>query len=298
MFSYRHAFHAGSHADVLKHFIAIQLLHYMGQKEAPYMYIDTHAGAGLYALDTGFAAKNAEYENGIAKLWNKKDLPPALADYVGVIKALNPSGKLRFYPGSPYCAENVMRLEDRLRLVEMHPADVKILQENMRKRELHLAEQGQKARGKRVMVIAADGFDTLKALLPPQQRRALVLMDPSYEDKRDYKRVKDALAEAIKRFPGGTYAVWYPVLQRQESRELARKLTQLPAESWLNVTLSISQPVPDGFGLYSSGMFIINPPWVLEAILKEVMPYLVRVLGADSGAKFTLESSLGSTFSR
>jgi 23S rRNA (adenine2030-N6)-methyltransferase len=293
MYSYRHAFHAGHHADVLKHFIAIQLLNYMGQKEAPFMYIDTHAGAGLYALDSGYSAKNAEYEDGIAKLWDKKDLPPALADYVDVIKALNPSGKLRYYPGSPYCAEHVMRLEDRLRLFEMHPSEVKILQQNMKKREMHQAEQGQKARGKRVMVMASDGFDGLKALLPPQQRRALVLIDPSYEDKRDYKRLKDALADSLQRFPSGTYAVWYPVLQRQESRELTRKLAQLPADSWLNVTLSVSQAMPDGFGLTSSGMYIINPPWVLEAMLNEVMPYLVKVLGKDSSAKFTLETGQG-----
>jgi 23S rRNA (adenine2030-N6)-methyltransferase len=293
MLSYRHAFHAGNHADVLKHFIQIQLLDYMGQKDAPYMYIDTHAGAGLYSLDTGYAAKNAEYENGIAKLWERKDLPPALAQYISLIKELNPSGKLRYYPGSPYCAERVMRLEDRLRLFELHPSDVKILQENIRKREQHQAEQGIKARGKRVLVMAGDGFDGIKALLPPQQRRGLVLIDPPYEDKRDYKHVKDTLADCLQRFPSGTYAVWYPLLQRQESRELAKKLSQLPVESWLNVTLSISQAMPDGFGLHSSGMFIINPPWVLEAMLKDVMPYLVKVLGCDSEAKFTIESGQG-----
>jgi 23S rRNA (adenine2030-N6)-methyltransferase len=294
MLSYRHAFHAGNHADVLKHFIAIQLIGYMGQKEAPFMYIDTHAGAGLYALDTGYAAKNAEYETGIAKLWERKDLPKPLAGYVQLIKALNPSGKLRYYPGSPFCAEPNMRPDDRLRLFELHPSDVKILQENVRKRELHQAEQGQKSRGKRVMILAGDGFEGLKALLPPQQRRALVLIDPPYEDKRDYKRVKDTLADALQRFPGGTYAIWYPVLQRQESREFARKLSQLPSESWLHVTLSVSQPMPDGFGLHSSGMYIINPPWVLEAMLKEVMPYLVKILGNDSQAKFTLETGQGS----
>ncbi len=293
MLSYRHAFHAGNHADVLKHFIAIQLLNYMGQKEAPFMYIDTHAGAGLYALDTGYAAKNAEYETGIAKLWESKDLPAPLKEYVQLIKGLNPSGKLRYYPGSPFCAEPLVRLEDRLRFFEMHPSDVKILQENVRKRELHQAEQGIKAKGKRIMIMAGDGFEGLKALLPPQQRRALVLIDPPYEDKRDYKKVKDTLVDALQRFPGGTYAVWYPVLQRQESREFSRKLSQLPAESWLHVTLSVSKAMPDGFGLHSSGMYIINPPWTMEAMLKEVMPYLVKALGSDADAKFTLETGQG-----
>ena len=293
MLSYRHAFHAGNHADVLKHFLTIQLIDSMVQKEAPFMYIDTHAGAGMYALDTGYAAKNAEYETGIAKLWERKDLPKELAAYVAMVKALNPSGKLRYYPGSPMCAEPLLRLEDRLRLFELHPSDVKILMENMRKREMHQAEQGQRARGKRVMVMAGDGFEGLKALLPPQQRRALVLIDPPYEDKRDYRRVKDMLTDALQRFPSGTYAVWYPVLQRQESREFGRKLGLLPADTWLNVTLSVSEAVPDGFGLHSSGMYIINPPWTLEAMLKEVMPILVKVLGSDSHAKFTLETGQG-----
>ena len=295
MLSYRHAFHAGNHADVLKHFITISLVNYMTLKEAPFMYIDTHAGAGLYALDTGYAAKNAEYETGIAKLWERKDLPKELAQYVALIKSLNPSGKLRYYPGSPFCVEPGLRLEDRLRLFELHPSDVKILQENVRKRELHQAEQGQRARGKRTMVMAGDGFDGLKALLPPQQRRALVLIDPPYEDKRDYKRVKDTVADALQRFPSGTYAIWYPVLQRQESREFARKLSQLPSEGWLHVTLSVSEAMPDGFGLHSSGMFIFNPPWVLEAMLKEVMPFLVKALGSDSAAKFTIETGQGAS---
>lgn len=293
MLSYRHAFHAGNHADVLKHFVTIQLAKYMGQKPAPYVYIDTHGGAGLYELDSGYATKNAEYESGIARLWQRKDLPRELADYVGLVKGLNPSGKLRYYPGSPFCVEPVMRMEDRLRLFELHPSDVKILQDNVNKREQHQAEQGNKARGKRIMVMAGDGFEGLKTLLPPQLRRALVLIDPPYEDKRDYKKVRDCLIDAMRRFPGGTYAVWYPLLQRQESREFARKLSQLPGE-WLNVTLSISKSVPDGFGLHSSGMFIFNPPWIMEEMLNQVMPYLVEVLGSDSDAKFTVETGQGS----
>ncbi|MGZ3238297.1 MAG: 23S rRNA (adenine(2030)-N(6))-methyltransferase RlmJ, partial [Burkholderiaceae bacterium] len=154
MLSYRHAFHAGNHADVLKHVVTMQLLSYLNQKDAPYMYIDTHAGAGVYALDGGYAAKNAEYETGISKLWDRKDLPPALADYVKLIKSLNPSGKMRYYPGSPYCADKTMREQDRLRLFELHPSDAKILQENFNKLEAHAAEQGQRptTRGKRVLI--------------------------------------------------------------------------------------------------------------------------------------------------
>jgi 23S rRNA (adenine2030-N6)-methyltransferase len=295
MLSYRHAFHAGNHADVLKHLVTIQLLKYLGQKDAPYMYIDTHSGAGVYALDSPYASKNAEFETGIARLWERKDLPQAVADYVDVVKALNPSGKMRYYPGSPYCANQVMREEDRLRLFELHPTDIKILADNFRKLEQHAAEQGirPKTRGKRVMIEQGNGFLGLKALLPPPSRRALVLIDPPYEDKSDYRSVVTTLKDALDRFATGTYAVWYPVLHRMESRQMPEKLKQLPSADWLNVTLSIATPSPDGFGLHSSGMFILNPPWTLEATLREVMPYLVNVLGSDAGAGFTLETGQG-----
>jgi 23S rRNA (adenine2030-N6)-methyltransferase len=292
MLSYRHAFHAGNHADVLKHVVTIQLLRYLNQKDTPYTFIDTHAGAGVYALDDGYATKNAEYETGIGKLWARKDLPAPVAEYVQLIKSLNPSGKMRYYPGSPYCADKVMREADRLRLFELHPSDSKILAENFRKVEAHAAAQGQRpsARGKRVMIQKADGFQGLKALLPPPSRRGLVLIDPPYEDKSDYRHVKDCLTDALLRFATGTYAVWYPVLQRMESRQLPDQLKRLKANGWLNVTLSISGPTPDGFGLHSSGMFVLNPPWTLEPMLRDLMPYLVSVLGADSEAGFTVET--------
>jgi 23S rRNA (adenine2030-N6)-methyltransferase len=296
MLSYRHAFHAGNHADVLKHVVTIQLLRYLGQKDAPYMYIDTHAGAGVYALDSGYAAKNTEYETGISRLWDRKDLPPPLEEYVQLIKAMNPSGKMRYYPGSPYCADKTMREQDRLRLFELHPSEIKILEENFRKVEAHAAAQGQRpaARGKRVMIQRGDGFVGLRALLPPPSRRGLILIDPPYEVKDDYRYVRDTLKDALSRFATGTYAVWYPVLQRMESRQLPEKLKQLPGNTWLNVTLSVSTPSPDGFGLHSSGMFVINPPWTLEPMLREIMPYLVKVLANDAGAGFTLESGEGS----
>ena len=256
------------------------------------MYIDTHAGAGVYALDDGYATKNAEYETGISELWERKDFPAPLSEYVKLIKALNPSGKMRYYPGSPYCADKVMREADRLRLFELHPSDSKILAENFRKVEAHAAAQGQRptTRGKRVMIQKADGFLGLKALLPPPSRRGLVLIDPPYEDKTDYRKVKETLADALLRFATGTYAVWYPVLQRMESRQFPDQLKRLKGNGWLNVTLSISSPSPDGFGLHSSGMFVLNPPWTLEPMLRDLMPYLVSTLGTDSGAGFTLES--------
>lgn len=292
MLSYRHAFHAGNHADVLKHVVLIQLLRYLGQKDTPYMYIDTHAGAGVYALDSGFAAKSGEAQTGIARLWNRTDLPPALAEYVGLIKAMNPDGKMRYYPGSPYCADRIAREQDRIRLFELHPSDSKLLEQNFGKREAQGAAQGQRPRGKRVMIQRGDGFDGLKGLLPPPSRRGLVLIDPPYEVKDDYRSVKNTLEDALKRFATGTYAVWYPVLQRMESRQLPDRLKRLPGKDWLNVTLSVSTPAPDGFGLHSSGMFVINPPWTLEPMLRELMPFLVKALASDEGATFSIESGV------
>jgi 23S rRNA (adenine2030-N6)-methyltransferase len=225
MFSYRHAFHAGNHADVLKHTVLLQLLDYLNQKETAYTVIDTHAGAGVYTLDGEFAAKSQESDSGIAKLWDRKDLPAAVAQYVKLIKSMNPSGKMRFYPGSPFCAEKTMRQQDRLRLFEMHSTEIKILEENCRKVEAHAAAQGQRStvRGKRIMVQRADGFAGMRALLPPPSRRGLVLIDPSYEDKDDYRKVKVAIEDALTRFPTGTYAVWYPVLGRLESQHLPER---------------------------------------------------------------------------
>ena len=277
MLSYRHAFHAGSHADVLKHFIEVQLLRYLAQKDKPFWYIDTHAGAGCYALDSGYATQNAEYEGGIARLWQRDDLPVPLAEYVGLVKRLNPDGQLKLYPGSPLVALEMLREQDRLRLFELHPSDSEILRENF---------AGHEAR---VLIRAADGFGALKALLPPPPRRALVLIDPPYEDKQDYRRVVEALREGLKRFANGIYAVWYPQLQRAEARQLPEQLKQLPAKSWLHVALSVQAPSEDGFGMHGSGMFIVNPPWILHSVLQEAMPYLAQHLGQGEGTGYTLE---------
>lgn len=277
MLSYRHAFHAGNHADVLKHFVEVQLLQYLAQKDKPFWYIDTHAGAGCYALDSGYAAQNAEYESGIARLWDRDDLPTALADYVALVKGINPDGQMKLYPGSPLVAQQLLRGQDRMRLFELHPTDSDILQENF---------SGQ---GSQVLMQQADGFGALKALLPPPPRRALVLIDPPYEDKQDYRRVVSALGEGLKRFANGVYAVWYPQLQRAEARELPEQLKQLPVKNWLHVALSVQGQSEDGFGMYGSGMFVLNPPWTLHGVLQEVMPYLVRHLGQDGQAGYTLE---------
>ncbi|AMC36879.1 23S rRNA (adenine(2030)-N(6))-methyltransferase RlmJ [Janthinobacterium sp. B9-8] len=277
MLSYRHAFHAGNHADVLKHYIQTQILSYFNQKDKSYWYIDTHSGAGVYSLREGYATKNAEFESGIARLWERDDLPESIAEYVDVVKALNPDGKLTLYPGSPYVADQLLRPTDRLRLFELHSSDSKILKENF-------AEAGR-----RVAVIAGDGFAGIKAVLPPPPRRGVTLIDPPYEDKNDYDYVIDMLHEALSRFATGTYAVWYPQLQRAESKQLPEELKKLGVNSWLHVALSVQSPSADGFGMHGSGMFILNPPWTLAATLRETMPYLVKILGQGKGAKYILE---------
>lgn len=281
MLSYRHAFHAGNHADVLKHFLLIELNRYLGQKEAPFWYVDTHAGAGLYALDSGYATQLAEYVDGIGRLWDRQDLPPALAEYMALVRELNPDGQLRAYPGSPWIAQRTTRSQDRLRLFELHSTDSKLLQDNFR--TLGPREQ------RRTTIQPGDGFAGLKALLPPLPRRALVLIDPSYEDKGDYRNIPLVLKDALTRFATGTYAVWYPQLSRADAERLPAALKTLPVKSWLNVSLTVNTPNEDGYGMHGSGLFVLNPPWTLHKTLSEVMPYLLKVLGKDAGATFLLE---------
>jgi 23S rRNA (adenine2030-N6)-methyltransferase len=277
MLSYRHAFHAGNHADVLKHAVLVQLLRYLGQKDKAYWYIDTHAGAGIYALQEGYAAKTGESASGIVRLWQRRDLPPLLTDYVEEVSAVNPDGELRYYPGSPYLAWRLMREQDRMRLFELHSTEIEVLRHNFRDA------------GRRAMLFAGDGLDGLKALLPPAPRRALILVDPSYEDKRDYARTLTCVEEGLKRFATGTYAVWYPQVARVESQRFPEQLKRLQDKNWLHVSLTVSSPPEDGFGLFGSGMFILNPPYTLSQMLKETMPTLVEALGQDKSAQFKLE---------
>lgn len=280
MLSYRHAFHAGNHADVLKHYVLAQVLEHAASKDKPFWYIDTHAGAGMYALDKGYATQNAEYVNGIGRLWSASDLPASLADYVSLVKGLNPDGSLRVYPGSPQIAQRLLRDDDRSRLFELHPSDAKLL------------KQLFKDAGRQVMIETADGFAGIKAMLPPPPRRAVVLIDPPYEEKQDYQRVIKALQDSLQRFATGTYILWYPLLQRPEPQQMLDRLAKLPLKSWLHVSLTVQQPSPEGFGMHGSGLFIINPPWTLPSILAETMPYLVEKMGLDDGADYRLESHI------
>ena len=275
MLSYRHAFHAGNHADVLKHYVLSLVLDYFNQKNKPYWVVDTHAGAGMYALGSEFAQKNAEFENGIARLFSAKNLPASLADFVKVIKSFNENNRLNFYPGSPKIAESFLRKDDKLRLFELHPSDYKLLIENF------------SGKGRQTKIEQQDGFAGIKACLPPPTKRAVVLIDPPYELKDDYQRVIDCINDSLKRFATGTYMVWYPLLQRSEPAQMIGKLMALNTD-WLQVEMTIEASSDDGFGMHGSGMFIVNPPYTLPDILDETMPILTQLLALDESADFKI----------
>ena len=281
MLSYRHSFHAGNHADVLKHLVLVQLLDYLKQKDKPFWVIDTHAGAGLYALDAGHATQLAEHEGGIARLWERSDLPPAVSAYVDAVRPLNAKGTLTAYPGSPWIAYQRLRADDRLRLFELHSTDIVTLADNFREA------------GRQVQVTHGDGLAGLKALLPPPPRRALVLIDPSFEVAADYRGVVKTIEEALKRFSTGTYAVWYPILAKPEARALPDKLRAAAAQAgkpWLDARLWVRRQAAGTFGMPGSGMFIVNPPWTLASTLQETLPWLADALAEDKNGGFALES--------
>ena len=299
MFSYRHAFHAGSHADVFKHVALIAALKHLTQKDAALMVIDTHAGAGLYRLDGDYSTKGGEAADGVLKLAAGISEPavPALQDYLDLVASFNAPDRLVVYPGSPFVAHQLLREEarDRLKLFELHPTDARTLNANIAQLEA----------GRRISVTQADGFAALPALLPPPSRRALVLIDPSYEMKSDYARVAACLEDAVKRFATGCFVVWHPVIARPEAHELPRRLKTLAQRArrpWLAATLSIGQsdeharavvlpgeraPRP---GLTASGLFVVNPPQSLEPALRAALPQLLQRLGRGRGQTFTLDS--------
>jgi 23S rRNA (adenine2030-N6)-methyltransferase len=299
MFSYRHAFHAGNHADVLKHTVLIATLDHLLEKETALTVVDTHAGAGLYRLDGDYAGTSGEAAEGILRLV-PSDKPAAAADapfadaiarYLGVIHDFNPKGGARVYPGSPFIVQHLLRDHDRLKLFELHPTDARTLDANIAQLEA----------GRQIAVLRDDGFGSATKFLPPPSRRALVLMDPSYEMKTDYGRVLDFTAEALKRFATGTYAIWYPIIPRPEAHDLPRRLKTLATKAgkpWLHATLTVKSSklsvTPTGEtqrpGLPASGMFLINPPYTLKPLLAAALPQLAERLAQDRNAGFSLDA--------
>jgi 23S rRNA (adenine2030-N6)-methyltransferase len=301
MFSYRHAFHAGNHADVLKHTTLIATLRHLMQKETPITLVDTHAGAGLYRLDGDYTETGDEAKDGIVKLMaalrpaQGTGVPActALDDYLDLITEFNPSGSLRVYPGSPFVMHTLLReaARDRLKLFELHPTDGKTLDANI----------AQLDAGRQIAVSRQDGFEGLTPLLPPPpsatgSKRGCVLIDPSYEIKSDYGRVSACIQDSLKRFPTGTYLVWYPIIPRPEAHDLPKRLKTLSTQAkrpWLHATLAIGQDPTHGPedrpGLTASGMFVVNPPHTLKASLQQALPVLLGVLGRGRGKGQTLD---------
>lgn len=290
MFSYRHAFHAGSHADILKHLTLIHLVEYLQEKPGALTIVDTHAGAGIYSLQDGFSTVSKEADGGIFRLYQyvetcnhaNSPIPESIQEYLKHIEAENAAGQLNTYPGSPFILARLLRPQDRLKLFELHPKEIDILRHNI----------NQLKQSKQIDIYAEDSFARLKALLPPLSRRGLVLIDPSYEDKQDYRYLELAMEEALQRFATGCYAIWYPVLSRRESAALPDRLKKIATthkRSWLHTELRVENE-PGERRLQASGMFIINPPWTLEKQLAQALPTLTKALGVNGGGQFLLKS--------
>lgn len=263
MLSYRHSFHAGNHADVLKHLVLTLILQALKQKEKGFFYLDTHAGVGRYSLLSAEAEKTGEYSEGIARLWARDDLPPEIRLYLDEVKKIN-KGALRFYTGSPLLAVQQLRPQDRALLTELHPNDFPLLRNEF-------------AKTPNVVTKRENGFQQLKSALPPKEKRGLVLIDPPYELKEDYELVVSAIVEGYKRFATGIYAIWYPVVLRQHTKRIVRGLQQTGIRKILQIELAV-RPDSDQRGMTASGMIVINPPWQLEAQMKQCLPYLTQVL--------------------
>lgn len=276
MLSYRHSFHAGNHADVLKHLVLMLIIENLQQKEKGFYYLDTHAGVGRYRLFSEEAEKTAEFEQGIARLWQRDDLPEEVARYIKLIKQVNYGGKaLRYYAGSPLIAAKMLRPQDRALLTELHPSDYPLLRNNFKEFD-------------NVTTKRDNGFQQLKATLPPKERRGLVLIDPPYELKEDYDLVVNAIEEGYKRFATGIYAIWYPVVLRQQTKRILKGLEKTGIRKILQIELAV-RPDSDQRGMTASGMIVINPPWTLTQQMQNILPYLTNVLVPEGTGSWTVK---------
>jgi len=274
MLSYRHSFHAGNHADVLKHTVQSLIIEALKEKEKPFLYLDTHAGAGRYQLSSAHAERTGEYLEGISRIWDQESLPAELEPYIGAVKALNRAGQLRYYPGSPLIARHLLREQDSMQLTELHSSDFPLLRSEFQK-------------DPRARVERADGYLQLKSKLPPVSRRGLILIDPPYEMKTDYQAVVTGITEGYKRFATGTYALWYPVVLRQQIKRMLRDLEETGIRRILQIELAV-RPDSDQRGMTASGMIVINPPWKLEQQMANVLPWLHKTLVPNGNGSTTL----------
>ncbi len=279
MLSYRHAFHAGNHADVLKHIILREALSYLTKKDKPLTYIDTHSGAGSYVLDEGLSAQNKEWVSGIERLSSaaaEVSPPASISDYLAAIDSFKALNLGMAYPGSPLIASGLLRRIDKGILCELHPRDCEAL-------TLACAPY------KNMHIYREDGFARLRASLPPPSRRALIFIDPSYELEDDYDRLVLSVADSLKRFATGTYIIWYPMLENPEVAALPGRLMELAPGACLHAKLRVQKAVPGSFGMTGSGIIVLNAPWGLEQTLIEMLPFLAKTLGVDNCAEGLLE---------
>jgi 23S rRNA (adenine2030-N6)-methyltransferase len=282
--NYRHAFHAGNFADVIKHIVLVRILTYLQEKQTPLRVIDTHAGAGVYDLTGEEAQRSGEWLTGIARIMQARfseTTLPLVLPYLDIIRAFNPQRDLQAYPGSPLIARALLRPQDRLTACEVEPKARKQLIEALR-------------RDTQARVVDLDGWTALPAFVPPKERRGLVLIDPPYEQKNEFERLAEGFAEAFTKWPTGSYLMWYPVKSRRATDTLARHVAQIvetgatPGKA-LRLEFSIAPQTADA-GLVSAGLLIVNPPWTLAGELKAILPELEKPLGLGGAGRFRLET--------
>ena len=282
--NYRHAFHAGGFADVIKHIVLVRILVYLQEKPAPFRVIDTHAGAGLYDLTSDEARRGGEWLTGIARVMQARfseTALPLVAPYLDIVRAFNPERDIKTYPGSPLIARALLRPQDRLTACEVEP--------KARKRLIDALRRDTQAR-----VVDLDGWLALPAFVPPKERRGLVLIDPPYEQKDEFERLAEGFAEAFGKWPTGSYLLWYPVKSRRATDNLARHVADVVGAGpspgkCLRLEFSVA-PQTAGAPLTSAGLLVVNPPWTLMGELKAILPELEKPLGQGGASRFRLET--------
>ncbi|MCO5130525.1 MAG: 23S rRNA (adenine(2030)-N(6))-methyltransferase RlmJ [Xanthobacteraceae bacterium] len=281
--NYRHAFHAGNFADVVKHLVLVRILTYLHDKPAAFRVIDSHAGAGRYDLAGSEATRGGEWLTGIARVMAARFSPEAgalIAPYLDIVRAFNPPGKLEVYPGSPLIARALLRPQDRMTACELADGPRKALIDALRRDE-------------QARVVDLDGWTALPAFVPPNERRGLVLIDPPFEQPDEFERLAAVFAETFAKWPTGIYVLWYPVKSRRATDTLARQVAavtaaQGAADKCLRLEFSVA-PAAEGQGLVSCGLLIVNPPWTLAAELRTILPELQKPLGRGGAGRFRLE---------
>ena len=272
MLSYRHSFHAGNHADVVKHIVESLIIESLKNKEKPFIYHDTHSGAGRYDLTHEWSEKTGEYKEGIARIWQRSDCPELIQSYLDAVRSVNKDETLHYYPGSPRVARALIREQDRMTLTELHSSDFPLLlQEFRRERQVRMHNE--------------DGYKRLKANMPPKERRGVVLIDPPYELKTEYQDVVDGIKDAYRRWATGTFAIWYPVVYRANIDLITQGLEDLGIRKILQIELGVA-PDSEERGMTASGMIVINPPWKLKQQMEEILPWLQECIAPETGHHF------------